>query len=94
MKTCYHCGNSFADDFKPGFREECPKCLRDVHVCYNCVFWDKTFSNECRETQAERVREKDKNNFCEYFSFKEGKSNGLNKSPDNPRDAFNKLFND
>ena len=94
MKTCHHCGYQFQADFKPGFREECPKCLRDVHVCMNCIFWDKSYSNECRESQAERVRDREKNNFCEYFSFKDNQKENLNKNNETPKDAFNKLFND
>tara|TARA_Y100001970_G_scaffold125403_1_gene155155 strand:+ start:213 stop:482 length:270 start_codon:yes stop_codon:yes gene_type:complete len=36
-------------------------------VCLNCKFWDLDYSNQCRENQAELVREKDKANFCEYY---------------------------
>jgi hypothetical protein len=43
-------------------------------VCLNCRFFDVRAYNQCREPQAERVTEKDKANFCEYFSFRDSSS--------------------
>ena len=54
---------------KVGRSESCPKCASDLHVCLNCKHYDKTAYNECRETQAERVLNKDRSNFCDFFSF-------------------------
>ena len=48
-------------------RDECPYCSADVHVCLNCRFFDESFHHQCRESQAEYVKEKDRANFCEYF---------------------------
>jgi len=50
-----------------GFREVCPGCNRSLHVCLNCDFYDPTLNNQCREPQSERVVDKDRANFCEYF---------------------------
>ncbi len=47
---------------------ECPHCRWDVKVCFNCSFYEESHFHACREPQAEWVREKDKANFCEYFS--------------------------
>lgn len=55
-------------------REECPHCRADVHVCRNCQFYDPKAYNECREPQAEVVREKDRANFCDFFQ--PGSQNG------------------
>ncbi len=33
----------------------------------NCRFFDPGKNNQCSETQADYVREKDKANFCDYF---------------------------
>lgn len=49
--------------------EVCPACGSDVRVCYNCMFYEVGAYNSCREPQAERVVEKDRANFCDYFSF-------------------------
>jgi hypothetical protein len=48
-------------------REECAKCRADVRVCKNCRFYDAKVYNECRETSADVVREKDRANLCDYF---------------------------
>ena len=37
-------------------------------MCLNCRFHDPNAYNECRESSAERVRERDRANRCEYFS--------------------------
>ncbi|MGE3684585.1 MAG: hypothetical protein AB7G93_22950 [Bdellovibrionales bacterium] len=50
-----------------GIREECPKCRADAHVCKNCAFYDPKVYNECREPQAEVIRERDRANRCDYF---------------------------
>lgn len=52
---------------QPGRRDECPKCHSDVHACKNCKHYDVKAYNECREPQADRVQEKDRANFCDYF---------------------------
>ncbi len=48
-------------------RDECPKCSADVRVCKNCQFYDPKVYNECRETSAEVVREKERATLCDYF---------------------------
>lgn len=66
---CFSCQKELSIlDKKVGFREECPHCRNDVHVCKNCEFYDPKVYNECRETSADVVREKDRANFCDYFS--------------------------
>ncbi len=94
MKQCYKCGYKFEDDFKPGRRDECPKCTADIHVCMNCKFYDIAFNNDCRETQAERVVDKEKSNFCSYFSFKESNITKENTVKNKAQEDFNNLFKD
>ena len=50
-----------------GRRDECSSCGADARVCRNCQFYDPKVYNECRETSAEVVREKDRSNLCDYF---------------------------
>ena len=50
-----------------GRQEACPRCDSDLHCCRNCRFRDPGAHNQCRETQAEWVKEKDRSNFCDYF---------------------------
>ncbi|HUA36447.1 MAG TPA: hypothetical protein VMA09_22770 [Candidatus Binataceae bacterium] len=65
--NCFHCGRAIEVKERGGFRDECPQCDRPLHVCRNCGFYEPGLNNDCRETQAERVVEKDRANFCEYF---------------------------
>ena len=70
--NCFHCGREItfqgpAGQDRIGFRELCPQCDRPLHACLNCGFYDRAYNNQCRETQAERVVDKDRFNFCEYF---------------------------
>ena len=51
-----------------GRGEDCPHCGTSAHVCKNCEFYDPKAYNECRESSAERVVEKEKPNFCDQFS--------------------------
>ncbi len=72
--------------------EECPYCYASVHCCKMCGFYDKTAYNECRETNADRIVEKDKANFCDYFTLA-----GNGAARDNQNDllnAANSLFKD
>lgn len=78
---CHSCQNVTSFQNNLGFREECIKCRNDLHVCKNCEFYDPKAYNECRETSADVVREKDRANYCEYFSpRKNGNSAGDEKA--------------
>ncbi|HOP86953.1 MAG TPA: hypothetical protein PLM71_06460 [Syntrophorhabdaceae bacterium] len=68
MKICYRCKIPIEMD-EITFRSECPSCSADLHVCFNCSFYDTTKHNSCSEGQADFVREKDRANYCEYFKF-------------------------
>ena len=54
---------------KIGRQETCPGCGKDLHCCKNCIFYDARAYNSCREPQADRVIDKDRGNFCDYFVF-------------------------
>lgn len=34
-----------------------------------CIYYDPKSYNECRESSADRVLDKEKDNFCDYFSL-------------------------
>ena len=63
--NCWKCQKSL-DESDYGRQNRCP-CGWDTRVCKNCSFYDRSSYNECRETQADRVVEKEKSNFCDYF---------------------------
>jgi len=70
MHLCHQCGKEVEIKKLLGRKEACPFCRSDLRCCLNCTFYDPASYNACRELQAERVLEKDRSNFCEYFVFK------------------------
>lgn len=54
-----------------GRRDCCPKCGNDARVCKNCRFYDLSAYRNCREEQAEWVKEKDRGNFCGFFEARD-----------------------
>ncbi|WP_413287484.1 hypothetical protein [Bdellovibrio sp. HCB337] len=77
---CFNCNKEIQVGGIVGRRDECPNCRADVHVCKNCEFYDPKAYNECREPQADMVKEKDRANFCDYFSPRRGSSGGVDKA--------------
>lgn len=65
--TCHVCHHLTEQDEKFGRQDTCPRCRAYLHCCLNCRFYDETAYNECHEPSAERVIDKDKANFCDYF---------------------------
>ncbi|MAF91377.1 MAG: hypothetical protein CL674_08890 [Bdellovibrionaceae bacterium] len=65
--ACFSCHyvNSFPE--RVALREECEKCGSDLHCCKCCKFYDTGSYNECRETSADVVRDKERSNHCDYF---------------------------
>jgi len=66
--NCWKCGREIEIKERVGFREHCPGCDRALHACANCQFHDAAYNNQCREAQAERVVDKERANFCEFFA--------------------------
>ncbi len=52
-----------------GRRDTCPSCMADIRCCKMCQFYDPKSYNECRESSADRVQDKEKANFCDYFKI-------------------------
>ncbi len=65
--VCHHCSAVWSYTPPLPRRAECPKCRRDAHACHNCKHFDPGAHHECREEQAEWVKDKDRSNFCSYF---------------------------
>jgi len=75
--VCHKCGHAWTYEPPLERRAECPQCGSDARVCRNCRHFDTGYHHECREEQAEWVREKDRGNFCSYFAASaQGQSSG------------------
>lgn len=63
----------------------------------NCAFYELSSAGACREPSAERVVDKEKANFCEFFVFSDpvdnGNEAGTHNRPD-PLLALKALFKD
>lgn len=65
---CYRCGESLAALSLPLLRlDECPACTVPLHCCRMCEFFDPRVPRQCREDDAEDVKEKSNANFCAWF---------------------------
>lgn len=91
---CFKCYHTL--DFQPmdklGRQEECPSCYQSLHCCKMCHFYDTSAYNECKEPMANRVLEKEKANFCDFFKLGGGSNSGEEKQ--DLLDAANALFKD
>ena len=93
---CWKCGTEVAE--LSGARkilrtDTCSSCDSDLHVCKNCKFYDPQYHNECQETQAEWVNDKERLNYCDYF-MPSGQARGTTPkaSTDQVKSAFDRLF--
>lgn len=97
MKRCFSCKRPVVSEARPGRSEACDSCGTSLKVCLNCAFYEPASSGACREPSAERVVDKEKANFCEFFVFSDlvdgGKEAGADKRPD-PLLALKALFKD
>ena len=66
---CFQCHEILSFPDRVGLREECNSCGSDVHCCKNCLHYDPKFYNSCKESQAEKVAEKERANRCDHFAL-------------------------
>lgn len=64
---CYSCHTQIPLESKPTRNATCPNCAAYLHCCLNCHFYAPAAHNQCREPQAEWVKDKEAANFCDYF---------------------------
>ena len=92
---CWKCKKEISIE-KPVRGDECPLCHADLHVCKACEFYESDAHNDCRESSADMVTDKERSNFCDYFRALrqvQGPQSGNDKASA-ARDAFNALFGD
>ena len=91
---CHHCQNEIVIKGRLSRTADCSVCGSDVHCCLNCVNYDPAAHNRCREPQAEWVSDREKANFCDYFTPNILTARGKGKSGplEEARIAFDNLF--
>jgi hypothetical protein len=63
---CWNCRKGLLPN-EYGRQDVCSQCGQDTRVCKGCEYYDSSMNNGCREPQADRVVDKEKANFCDYF---------------------------
>ena len=75
-----------------GFRDDCDGCGSDLHVCRNCGHHDPSAYNECRESSAERVSDRERANRCEYFTPGDQRGGEAAAAGERGKNALEDLF--
>ena len=89
--NCAFCGEPVETKENIRRSDTCPHCNRDLRCCKQCKFYDPHAYNECREVLAERIVDKERANFCDYFVPKGSARENVNKAQE-ARSALEALF--
>jgi len=66
----------------------CQNCGKDLRSCKNCRFFLSGARGDCRETGAEPQADKERANFCDWFSLDEKfRSGGAGQSKEREKAA-------
>ena len=95
---CWYCGSPVTDKEPFGRSLKCQSCGKDIRVCKNCRFFLPGSRGDCSETSAEPAADKERANFCDWFSLDKkfraqsaGQSEEQNKAA-GARAEFDSLF--
>jgi len=94
MPSCVKCGAHYK---APIYRNTvCSECGGELKTCRNCRHFSPGAANDCREPVSDPVLEKDRANFCDWFTPAADAGSGAadNGGEDNARQAFADLFGD
>jgi hypothetical protein len=92
MIACYKCGTQLNISGKVSRRDTCTKCLTSIHACKFCKFYDLKSYNECRESSADRVVDKEKENYCDYFQLADKLEPNSKSKSDDAKKKLDGLF--
>ena len=90
---CVFCNKDVQIKHKICRQDTCPHCHRDLRCCKQCKFYDPNAYNECREVAAERIVDKERANFCDFFAVRGSKacSGSYNRTKE-AKEALEALF--
>lgn len=88
---CVFCKNEVEIHGHISREDLCPHCGRYLRCCKQCRFYDPRAYNECKEVMAERIVDKERSNFCDFFSPK-GESNHQDKQVEEAKKKLQALF--
>ena len=94
---CHRCGaaSKLLDGEVVSRRDECSSCGADMRCCLNCRHFDPSKNNQCAESEADWLADKESANFCDWFKPSDTAFDPLRKSDaDAAQDALAALFGD
>jgi hypothetical protein len=93
MYACHFCGTTIENPREVYRNTTCSSCGKDLKICLNCRFYSPGAHWDCSETIDEMVKDKDRSNFCTFFSFRNAPPppSGQKTGPDARQQAKKKL---
>lgn len=97
---CWYCGTPVTDKEPLGRSLRCAVCGKDLRVCRHCRFYLPGARGDCSEPNAEPPADKERGNFCDWFSLNSrfrsaaGGDRQARSAAVGARSAFEDLFND
>ncbi|MCL2761938.1 MAG: hypothetical protein FWD36_01865 [Treponema sp.] len=95
---CWYCGLPVTEQEPFGRSLCCVTCGKDLRSCRNCRFYRSGARGDCAETSAEPATDKERANFCDWFSLDQkyrGETSGCKKDMEKTnaaKTAFDNLF--
>ena len=92
--SCSSCGFAIelANGERIGYRDTCSACNADLHTCHNCAHHDPSAYNECRESSAERVGDRERANRCDYFTIGGAQRGAVAETQQRAKSALDDVF--
>lgn len=72
----------------------CSACGFDLKLCLTCIYYDESAHQQCLETEAEWVKDKEQANFCDYFSPCTSDEHMKKKNTNDIKNQLESLFAD
>jgi hypothetical protein len=99
MHACHFCSAPVENPREVYRSSTCSACGKDLKICLNCRFYSPGAHWDCSESIDEMVRDKDRANFCTFFSFRSsdpssgpGTPRGGQQDPERARKKLDQLF--
>jgi len=100
---CWYCGSPVVEREPFGRSLSCAACGKELRSCRNCRFHRPGSRGDCAETNADPPADKERANFCDWFSLDQkyrGETGGNRADMEKAavkaaaaRTAFDNLFN-
>jgi hypothetical protein len=84
MYACHFCGTVVENPREVYRSSSCPSCGKDLKICLNCRFYSPGAHWDCAESIDELVKDKDRSNFCTFFSFRAAQIASPGATPPSP----------